>query len=152
MVNNTIYQFLGSNLGVEIYLKRREHQKKAALKIEASQYILYWGFKKMSFKLYIYVLGKILQDRAKFIQKLTSDFKDHIRNLENLRKSVESPKSWNLMGYFRPKNTFSQLKQYIQRVYLISPIISENMRYFCDTFLYFLAQTLHIFYKSSPSK
>ena len=93
MVNNTIYQFLGSNLGVEIYLKRREHQKKAALKIEASQYILYWGFKKMSFKLYIYVLGKILQDGAKFIQKLTSDFKDHIRNLENLRKSVESPKS-----------------------------------------------------------
>ena len=74
-------------------MKRREHQKKGALKIEASQYILYWGFKKMSFKLYIYVLGKILQNGAKFIQKLTPDFKDHMRKLENLKKAVESPKS-----------------------------------------------------------
>ena len=47
----------------------------------------------MSFKLYIYVLGKILQNGAKFIQKLTPDFKDHMRKLENLKKAVESPKS-----------------------------------------------------------
>ena len=31
-VNNTVYHFIGSNLGVEIFLKRREHQKKGALK------------------------------------------------------------------------------------------------------------------------
>ena len=27
MVNNTVYHFVGSNLGVEIFLKKREHQK-----------------------------------------------------------------------------------------------------------------------------
>ena len=32
MVNNTVYQFVGSNLGIEIFLKKREHQKKGALK------------------------------------------------------------------------------------------------------------------------
>ena len=43
MVNNTVYQFVGSNLGVEIFLKKREHQKKGVLKykIEASLYTLY---------------------------------------------------------------------------------------------------------------
>ena len=28
MVNNTVYQFLGSKLGVEIFLKKREHKKR----------------------------------------------------------------------------------------------------------------------------
>ena len=32
MVNNTVYQFVGSNLMVEIFLKKRDHQKKGALK------------------------------------------------------------------------------------------------------------------------
>ena len=32
VVNNTVYEFVGSNLGVEIFLKKREHQKKGALK------------------------------------------------------------------------------------------------------------------------
>ena len=52
--NNTVYQFLGSNLEVEIFLKKREHQKKGALKqkIKASLYTLYWGFEKTPFKLY----------------------------------------------------------------------------------------------------
>ena len=103
MVNNTIYQFLDSNLGVEIYLKRREHQKKGALKIEASQYILYWGFKKMLFKLYIYVLGKILQNGAKFIQKLTPDFKDHMRKLENLKKNSGKSKKLKFDGLLLSK-------------------------------------------------
>ena len=66
MVNNTVYQFLGSSLDVEIFLKKREHQKKGALKqkIEASLYTLYWGFKKISFRLYTYVSAKILQNGA----------------------------------------------------------------------------------------
>ena len=32
MVNNTVYYFIGSNLGTEIFFKKREHQKKEALK------------------------------------------------------------------------------------------------------------------------
>ena len=67
MVNNIVYQFPGSNVGVEISLKKMEHQKKGALrqKIEASLYILYWGFKKIPFKLYTYIVAKILQNSAK---------------------------------------------------------------------------------------
>ena len=76
------------------------------------------GFKKIPFTLCTYVLAKILQNGAKFIQKLTSGFKNHMRNLYNFRQAVESPKSWNLMGYFCPKNSLLQLKHYIQRIYL----------------------------------
>ena len=36
MVNNTVYQFVGSNLGVEIFLNKRERQKKGEMKN--------WGF------------------------------------------------------------------------------------------------------------
>ena len=46
-----------------------EHQKKGVLKlkIEASLYTLDWGFKKIPFTLYTYVLCfKILQNGAKF--------------------------------------------------------------------------------------
>ena len=43
VVNNTVYEFAGSNLGLEIFFKKREHQKKGVLKykIEASLYTLY---------------------------------------------------------------------------------------------------------------
>ena len=62
-------------------------------KIEASLYTLCWDFKKIPFTLYSYVLAKILQNGAKFIQKLTSGFKNHMRDLNNFRQAVESPKS-----------------------------------------------------------
>ena len=32
VVNNTVHHFIGSSLGVEIFLKKREHEKKGALK------------------------------------------------------------------------------------------------------------------------
>ena len=83
-------------MGVEIFLKKREHQKKGALKqkIEASKYTLCWGLKKIPFKLYTYVLAKILENGAKFIQKLIPDFKNHMMNLDNFRRqAVERPKS-----------------------------------------------------------
>ena len=52
------------------------------------------------------------------MQKLTPGFKNQMRNLDNFRQAVESPKSWNSMGYIGPKNTFLQLK-HTQRIYLI---------------------------------
>ena len=55
--------------------------------------------KKIQFTLYTYVLAKILQNGAKFIQKLTPGFKNH-RNLDNFRQAVERPKTWNLMATF----------------------------------------------------
>ena len=76
-------------------MKKREYQEKGALKqkIEASQYTLYWGFKKIPFTLYTFVLAKILLNGPKFIQKLAPGLKNYLRNLENFRQAVERPKS-----------------------------------------------------------
>ena len=46
----------------------------------------------MPFTLYTYVFAKVLQNGAKFIQKLTAGFKNHMKNLNNFRQTVESPK------------------------------------------------------------
>ena len=85
-----------------------------------------------------------------------------MRNLENFRQAVESPKSWNLMGCFCPKNTFLQLKHYIPNITF--NCLCENSPYYLCHFwnhksffttklhCIFLAQTLHTFYKSSLSK
>ena len=54
-------------------------------KIEVSLYSMYWGFKKIPFTLYTYILAKILQNGLKFIQELTPDFKNHLRNLDNFK-------------------------------------------------------------------
>ena len=70
------------------------------------------------------------------------------------------------MGYFCPKNTFLQLKRYIQRVYLtflsstcmkihqIPYFIFETISHFSrhNFSVFFSVQSLHSFYKSSPSK
>ena len=79
-------------------------------------------------------------------------------------KQWKVQKSWNSMGNFCPKNTFLELK-HIQMIYLtllwstcveihqILYVIFETISLFHDaTLLYFLAQTLHTFYKSNSSK
>ena len=62
-------------------------------KIEASLQTLYWGVKKIPFTLYTDVLAKIIQNGAKFIQKLTPKFKNYMENLDIVRQAVESYKS-----------------------------------------------------------
>ena len=93
VVKNTVNQFFGSKLWVQIFLKMWEYQKKGALKqkIEASVYTLDWGFKKISFTLYTYVLAKILQNDTKF-RYAKAGFK-YYRNSSNFRQAVENPKS-----------------------------------------------------------
>ena len=95
MVKNTAYQFVGYNLGVHIFFKKKEHREDGALKqkIEASLYTSYWDFKKIPFTLYNYAFAKLLQNGAKFLQKLTPGFKSHMINLDNFRQAVESLKS-----------------------------------------------------------
>ena len=90
-----------------------------------------------------------------------------MRNLENFRQTVEIPKSWKSMGYSCPKNALLQLEHYIPKIYLtllsttcvkihqITYVIFETIykSFFTTQFLcIFLAQTLHTFYKSIPSK
>ena len=48
----------------------------------------------------------------KIYTKLTPDFKNHMRKLDNFRRAVESPKSWNSMGCICLKTTFLHLKLY----------------------------------------
>ena len=43
---------------------------------------------------------------------LAPDFKNHMRNLDNFRQEVESPKSWNSMDYICLKTTFLEVKYY----------------------------------------
>ena len=89
-------------VGWDIF-EKEETLEKGCIKIEnwGFSVLFVFRFQKIRFKLYTYVLVKILQNGAKFIQKLTPGFKNHMRSL-----AVEIPKSWNLMGYFCPKNTF----------------------------------------------
>ena len=51
------------------------------------------------------------------LYKNDSSFKNHMTNLDNFRQAVESPKSWNSMGYICLKTTFLHLKHYLQ-IYL----------------------------------
>ena len=97
---------------------------------------------------------------------VTPGVKNHMRNLDNFRQAVASPKSWHLMDYFLcPKNTFLQLKQNMPKIYLtllsatcvkihqITYVIFETISHFSwHNSCIFLAQTLYTFYKSSPSK
>ena len=60
---------------------------------------MYWGFKKITFTFYTYVLAT-LKNGVKFIQKLTPGFKSQMRKLENFEgkyeefgQAVEIPKS-----------------------------------------------------------
>ena len=121
-----MYQFVGSNLGIEIILEKREHQKKGCVEIED------WGF-SVHFVLGIQInsiynlhlcFSYDITKWCKVYTKLTPGFKNHIKNLDNYRQAVESPKIWNLIAYFClkntlvQKNTFFQLKHYMQRIYL----------------------------------
>ena len=115
--------------------------------------VQFWlGFKKIPFTLYPYVLAKILQNGAKF-RYAKAGFKNY-RNLNNFRQAVESPKSWNLMGFCPKKNTFLQLKHYTQYLCVDSPNYLCHFWYQKSFFTIqllciFLAQALHTF---SPSK
>ena len=53
IMQHCLIPFVGSNLGVEIFLKKREHLKKMrwGLRVEAHLYTLNWGFKKILCKI-----------------------------------------------------------------------------------------------------
>ena len=85
-------------LQVQIFLKMMEHQKKGVLKqkIESSLYTLEWGFKRIPFTLYTYVLAKILQNDTKF-RYAKAGFKNY-RNLKNFGQALESQKFDGLLS------------------------------------------------------
>ena len=154
-----------------MFLKKGEHRKRVRWNRRLTHLCTFCiGVSRkfhLQFTLYTYVLSKSFQDGAKFKQKLTPGFKNHMKNLDNFRKAVESPKSWNPMGYVCQKSTFLQLKHYIQRIYLT--LLSTNyvkihqipyIGHFWNHKLFFtaqlvciiLVQMLHTFDKNIPSK
>ena len=118
VVKNTVYQFVGSNLGLRCFWKRGNIRKRVCwnrrlrLLFKLCIRILRRFYLHLCFKLKYYI-----QNGAKCLHKLTPGFKNHLRNLGNFRQALESPKSWTLMGYFCPKNTFFQLEHYIPEIY-----------------------------------
>ena len=74
-----------------------------------------------------------------------------MRNLENFRQAVESPKSWNLMGCFCPKNAFLQLKHYLQRIYLpyFQLLVHQIPYVIFETITHFSQQNSSIFFSSN---
>ena len=75
---------------------------------------------RVSRKFYLNFFFKLryyIENGARFLQKLTTGFKNDMRNFDNFTKAVESPelKSDRLVC---PKNTFLQLKHYMPKIYL----------------------------------
>ena len=124
------------------------------------------GFKKIQITLYTYVLAKIVQNGEDFIQKLTPGFKNHMRNFDNFRQAVESPKTLKFDGLLLSiKYIPSAEKLYAEDLSNITfNYLHENspnsLCYFWNhksffttqLFCIFLTQTLYTFYKNSLSK
>ena len=119
--------------------------------------------RKLHLHFYTYVIAKILQNGAKF-RYAKADFKND-RNLNNFRQAVESPKSWNLMGFCPKKYIPSAKTLYTVDLFNITfnNLCVDSPNYSCHFWNHksffttqllciFLAQTLHTFHKSSPSK
>ena len=80
-------------------------------RVEGSLYTLYCVFKNIPFKLYNYVLAKILENGAKVIEKVTPGFKNHMRKLENLGKQRKVQKVNGLhlsKKYILPVKTYTK--------------------------------------------
>ena len=77
---------------------------------------------RVSRKSYLHLFFQLryyIQNGAKFLQKLTPGFKNHMRNLDNFTQAVESPELKFDGLHFCPKNTFLQLEHYMPKIYLI---------------------------------
>ena len=81
-------------------------------------------------------------------KKLTPGLKNHMRNLDNFGQAVEDPKSWNLKGSFCPKNTFLDLKHYIQRIY---PTLLSTTFVKIRQMTYVIFETISHFSRHNPS-
>ena len=146
VASNTVYQFV-----LEHFKKERTSKKDwgLKLKIEASLYTLYWGFKKIPFTLYTYVLAKILQIMLQTLYKnwlLVSKITWRIWATSLSKKYIPSAKTLNTEDL--SSITFSYLYEH-------SPndlFHFWNHKVATPLLCKFLAQTLHTFCKSSPSK
>ena len=91
--------FVGSNLGVEIFFKQRERQKKDALKqrIEIPRYTLYWDFNKIICEacllFYCFFANKKNYKNSVFFHSLIIEFKEkiHPKAIVNMSREEHPP-------------------------------------------------------------
>ena len=126
-------------------------------------YTLWIGASKKFHLHFTLTYYKVLQNGAKF-RYAKAGFKIY-RNLNNFRQAVASPKSWHLVG-FCPKKCIPSAKTLctmdLSNI-TFNYLCVDSPNYLCHFWNHksffttqllciFLAQTLHTFHKSSPSK
>ena len=92
---------LDLNWGRDVFEKGKTSEKECIEKEDWGFFVYFaLGFQEIPFTLYTYDLANTLQNGVKFIENLIPGLKNHIRNSDNFRQTVESRKSWNSMGHF----------------------------------------------------
>ena len=115
MVKNTFCYFVGS---WDIFEKEKTSEK-GGIEIEDWRFSvpIVLGFQENSiYTLHLY-FSKILQNSAKFIQKLIPVFKKSHEEFGQLQTTSGKCKKLKFDGLSLSKNTFLQLKHYIQGIY-----------------------------------
>ena len=154
---------LTSGLG---HFWKRGNIRKWCVKIEDWGFSVHFVVGFHPFTLYTYVLAKILQNGAKFIQKLTPGFKRSHEEFGQRQTSIGKSKKLKFGGQLlskkyihSPKTLYTEDLSNITFNYLSgnSPNYSchlWNHKSFVTPNLLciFLAQTLYTFYKGSPSE
>ena len=166
--------FVGSNLRIEIFLKKREHQKKGACKacLLFCCFLLTTRILKALFSFIPLLLN--LSDFPSYTsnssKRTDSLFKESHKEFGQLETSRVTSEKLKFFGLLLSKKTFLQLKHYIQRIYLtlllttctfnylkihqISYVNFESISHFSQhaSSVFFLAQIVHTFDKSRQSK
>ena len=114
----------------------------------------------ISRKFHLHFTLMFLLKYYKMVESLCKSlFKNHMTNLINFRQAVESPKSWNLMG-FCPKKYIPSAKVDLSNI-AFNYLCVDSPNYLCHIWNHkaffatqllciFSDQTLHTFNKSSP--
>ena len=161
MVNNIVYQFVGSNHGGwDIFEKEGTSEKGCVeIEVEASLYTLYWGFKEIPFTRYTYVSAKILQNGARFIEKLTPGFKIHMRNSDKQWKIQKVEIWWATFVqkiHILPKTLYTEDLSNIHANITFNYLCENSPNYLCHFWNLFIISvtlpTLNLpLWKSHPS-
>ena len=119
VVNNTVYHLLVLAWKLRYFFKRGSITKRVCWN-RGLMYLCRFcigvsfdfliNFLRWALFSYNYVLATLLQNNAKFIQKLNPGFKNHMSNLDNFRQAVESPKSWKFYGLIFSKMYITSAK------------------------------------------
>ena len=119
ILKDKVFTILGGfYLGVEVFLNKKEHQKKRALKLktEASLYTLYKSFENSIYTLYSYFCQDIIK-WCKVYTKTDTWFQKSHAEFKQPQTNSRKSKKLKFDGLLCQKNTFLYLK-HIQMIHL----------------------------------